>query len=567
MLSLLAPPVHEMITPRDYQLYTVEQLFRYFETETGNPVVAQPTGTGKSVEIALFIREIFRRYRGQRILKLTHVKELIQQNLATLLAVWPEAPAGVYSAGLKRRETFAPITFAGIASAVKVALSFGHIDLVIVDECHLVSPKEGTMYQTFLDELRNINPRLKVIGFTATHYRLGQGPLTEDGGLFTDVCVDMTTFDAFNWFLDEGYLVPLIPRATSNELDVSAVTVQHGEYNLKDLQTAVDRREVTAAALREALQLAAGREHWLVFASGIEHAEHCAEELCNMGVSATCIHSKMVDKDRDARIAAFKEGRFRVLVNNGILTTGFDFPALDCIVVLRPTMSPGLWVQMLGRGTRPLYVDGFDLTTASGRLAAIAASVKRNCLVLDFAGNTRRLGPINDPVKPKKRGKGRGAAPVKVCEACFTYCHASVRVCPVCGFVFPLVTRFEAKAGTDELIRRDVPEIVSFSVDHVVYTEHRKRQYAGDNTSEDSRRSSLKVSYHCGLRVFHEWVCLEHEQYPLHRAHDWWRKHAGTKPPESVVDAFKRLDEVRRPVKVKVWINKKFPEVRDHEFS
>lgn len=545
--------------PRDYQLWSVAEIFRYFEEGgTGNPIVALPTGTGKSIIIALFLAEVYRRYLGQRIVKLTHVKELIQQNLTKLLEVWPSAPAGVYSAGLGRRESQAPIVYAGIASAIKVAKDFGHVDLVLIDECHLVSPKEGTMYQEFLATLKATNPNLRVIGFTATHYRLGQGALTEDGGIFTDVCVDLTTFDNFNWFLDEGYLCPLIPRATHFELKVDAVKIQHGEFSQKDLQAEVDKEEITREALREAVEQGHGRRSWLVFASGIDHAEHCSQMLNDLGVSATFVHSKLSSEERDKRLLEYKAGAYTAMVNNGILTTGFDHPVLDLIVVLRPTMSPGLWVQMLGRGTRPVYAAGFDLATTAGRLAAIEQGGKRACLVLDFAGNTRRLGPINDPVLPKKRGKGgHGQAPVKVCTGCMTYCHASVRTCPACGQEFPLAVRFKATAGTDELIKRSSnPEIVSLPVDRVAYAEHRKHEGL----------ASLKVSYHCGMRVFREWICLEHDGYAKHRAHDWWRENARTKPPATVYEAFQRLAELRRPERIKVWINKQLPEVRGHEF-
>lgn len=545
--------------PRDYQVFARDEIFRYFdEGGKGNPVVAMPTGTGKSVVIADFVAEVFRRYAGQRIVKLTHVKELIQQNYDKLRTLWPTAPAGIYSAGLGRREFYSPIVFAGIASAIKVAADFGHVDLLLIDECHLVSPKEGTMYQTFVQILKITNPFLKVIGFTATHFRLGQGALTEEGGLFTDVVVDLTTFDNFNWFLDEGYLVPLIPKRTGIELDVDGVKVQQGEYNLKQLQAKVDRREVTVAALREAVVQGADRNHWLLFASGIEHAEHCCVELNEMGVPSTVIHSRLDSVERDQRLRDYKDGRYRCMCNNGILTTGFDFPAMDMIVMLRPTVSPGLWVQMLGRGTRPNYAPGFDLETTLGRLQAIAQSAKQNCLVLDFAGNTRRLGPINDPVTPRKRGKGNGQAPIKTCEACGMYNHASARFCKLCGAEFHIQTKFKATASTDALIKRreaDVPNIVSIPVDHIEYKEHRS-----------AKGNSLKVMYHCGYRVFNEWVCFEHASYAKHRAHDWWREHSRTMPPETVMEAFKRLGELRQPKAIKVWVNTKYPEVRGHEF-
>jgi DNA repair protein RadD len=368
-------------------------------------------------------------------MKLTHRKELISQNLDKLMAVWPTAPAGVYSAGLGRKDASYPIIFGGVGTVARGAPElFGRIDLLLIDECHLVSPNESTMYQKVIAGLKEINPYLKVIGFTATHYRLGHGMLTDEGGLFTDICFDMSTVDAFNWFIDEGYLIPLHPKKVIAELDTSKVAIHGGEFKQNELQAAVDHDEITYGACQEMLAYGLDRKCWLVFASGIDHTIHVAAMLDSLGIRTTFVHSKMSNGERDKNLADFKAGRYQAIVNNGILTTGFDHPAIDLIGMLRPTQSPSLWVQMLGRGTRPVYADGFDLSTTEGRLTAIHNGPKHNCLVMDFAGNTRRLGPINDPVLPKRRGKGGGGtAPVKLCEHCGTYNHASVRFCISCG--------------------------------------------------------------------------------------------------------------------------------------
>jgi DNA repair protein RadD len=178
-------------------------------------------------------------------------------------------------------------------------------------------------------------------------------------------------------------------------------------------------------------------------------------------------------------------------------------------------------------------------------------------LVLDFAGNVRRLGPVNDPVTPKKKGKGQGEAPVRVCEGCACYVHASARVCPYCATAFQIKVKFKAHATEDEIIKRnDAPEIVDVPVDRVVYAVHAK----------PGSHESLKASYHCGLRIFSDWLCFEHDGYPKHKAHVWWREHAGTVPPRTVVEATKRLPELRTPKTIKVWINKKYPEVRGYGF-
>lgn len=545
--------------PRDYQEAAIAAVFKYFEDGgKGNPLVAMPTGTGKALVLSEFIKRAFQMYPGQRIIKLTHVKELIEQNYKTLLRQWPTAPCGVYSAGLGRKQSHFPITFAGIASVVNSGPEFGHVDLILIDEAHLVSPKDGTMYQKFLTVLKEKNPKLKVIGLTATHYRLGQGLLTEPGGLFTDICFDMTNMEAFNWLIAEGYLCPLIPKRTSAELNLDSVRIQGGEYVQKDLQEAVDREEITYATLKETVNYAADRNHWLVFASGIEHACHVRDMIESFGIPATVVHSKMPDGERDRNIADFKAGKYRAMVNNGILTTGFDYPEIDLIVMLRPTQSPGLWVQMLGRGTRPVYAEGFDLGTTQGRLDAIKAGPKQNCLVLDFAGNTRRLGPINDPVIPRKKGKRVGTAPVKTCEVCGCYNHASVRFCVACGSEFHVQIKFGPGASTDELIAQGTPQVEQFKVDKVTYQVHRK----------EGRPDSIEVSYFCGLRMFKEWVCLEHEGYARKKSRDWWRQRTnhGVTPPETTYEGMLRINELRVPSHVKVWVNKKHPEIMSYVY-
>ena len=546
--------------PRDYQSASVEAIFNYFESgKTGNPIVVLPTGVGKSICIGEFIRQAFERYPSSRIMKLTHSKELISQNLSKLLAIWPTAPAGVYSAGLGRKDRHYPITFGGVGSVARATPDhFGQVHLLLIDECHLVSQNESTMYQKIIAGLKEINPYLKVIGFTATHYRLGQGMLTDEGGLFTDICFDMSHLDAFNWFLDQGYLVPLHPKRVVAELDISEVRIHGGEYKQNDLQVAVDKDEITYAACQEMLEYGHDRNCWLIFASGIEHTIHVAAMLDSFGISATFVHSKMPDAERDKNLADFKAGKYRAIVNNGILTTGFDHPAIDLIGMLRPTQSPSLWVQMLGRGTRPDYASGFDLESQEGRLLAIANSGKRNCLVMDFAGNTKRLGPINDPVLPKRKGKGGGGtAPVKVCPVCETYNHASVRFCINCGAEFPKEVKIGYFASTAELVASSAVVTEVFKVDKVTYMPHHK----------EGRPDSIKVNYYCGLRLFKEYLCLEHEGFAGKKARDFWRERAEEDPPETTAAALTRLDELRTPTHIRVWLKTKYDEILAYSYS
>ena len=520
---------------RYYQREAINSIFDYFTKKDGNPLLALPTGTGKSILIAQFVKEVMNFYPKQRFLMLTHVKELIEQNAKTLYKVWSTAPLGIFSAGLKKKDVIMSIIFGGRDSIVNNIGALGHRDLLLIDECHLLSPKDDTSYHKIISGLKAINPKLKVIGFTATPFRLGQGMLT-DGGLFTDICYDITSYKEFNRLIQEGFLAPLIPKRTDIELDVSSVGISNGDFKKNDLQIAVDKAEITQAALNELVAQGQDRRSWLIFASGVDHAEHIAETLIRMGVDCAAVHSKMPTDERDKRIKAFKRGELRAISNNNVLTTGFDHPPIDLIGMLRPTCSPGLWVQMLGRATRPC--EG-----------------KENALVLDFAGNTRRLGPINDPLIPRKKGKETGDAPVKICEACGVYNHASVRFCDNCGAEFHFKVKITKRAGNDQLLKQDAPIIETFKVDRIIYQKHNK---IGSIT--------MRVNYYCGLQRFQEWVGLEHGGAFGKRARDWWRQRSVIEPPKSIDAALMVVSTLRVPKKINVHVNKQYPEILSYEF-
>lgn len=546
-----------MIQLRDYQHEAVQSIFDYYTMgNVGNPVVAEPTGTGKSIVIAEFCRRVLNYWPNQRIVVATHVKELVEANAKAMLKVWPTAPAGIFSAGLGSRDTMQSIIFGGVASMVNSIERFGVRHLMLVDEAHLVSPKEESNYQRIIRGFKVLNPNFKVIGFTATAYRTGQGSIANVNSMFTDVCCDQTSMQKFNWFISEGYLVPLIPKRTMTELDVTDVGVTNGDYTANELQAAVDKSDVTYQCCREIMEYGAQRRSWLIFAAGVEHAEHVAQCLQTLGVNAQTVHGKLAKAVRDERVTSFKNKTLGCIVNNNVLTTGFDYPGLDLIGMLRPTTSTGLWVQMLGRGTRPVYAPGFDLSIKEGRLAAISYSSKQNCLVLDFAGNTRRLGPINDPVIPKARVKGAkaGVAPIKICPICGVYNHAQASQCanPACAAKFERQSKLTNEASEKELIRSDEPIISRLQIQRILYT---KMQLNG-------KPPMLKVSYFCGLEHVKEVLCFEHTGFARTAARRWWREHSSTEPPETVDLALAQQQYLREPVALMVHTNKKHPEIK-----
>ena len=562
--------------PRDYQAAARDSVWLYFNSgNNGNPVVALPTGTGKSVVIADLAKVIVSTWPGQKIVILAPSKELVSQNAEKLAAIAPMLPHGICSASLNRYDTHQPVIFGTIGTVIGRWEALGRVDLVFVDECHLVSDKEETQYRRFFDFLLSVNPNLKIIGFSATPYRLGVGHII-DGGLFTDVCYDGTTLEAFNWFIDQGYLVPLIPRPTSTRLDAEGLKTVAGDYSDKAQQDKFNKEEITIAVIDEAMERAADRRKILIFCTGIDHAEAIRAYLESIGESVVAVHSKSKTRDEDLEaFQTFGGNGVRWCVNYGVLTTGFDFPGLDCIVVMRVTKSPGLWVQILGRGTRPDWMGMPIPDDAEGRLLIISQSDKQNCLILDFGHNTAVLGPINDPKLPKKKGVGGGIQPVKTCkgdntregtahkngftEPCGVWNHPSAAFCINCGAEFRFEVKFDDKAANTELLAGpyEKPVVVEYHVSKVTYERHMK---AG-------RPDSIRATYYAGLRRFSYYVCPEHGGPPTRRAQDFWMKHGGGLLPPTTTECYSRTDTLRRPRAIRVWENKKYPEILEWLFD
>jgi DNA repair protein RadD len=214
---------------------------------------------------------------------------------------------------------------------------------------------------------------------------------------------------------------------------VTGVKKRGGEYIESELQAAVDTDPQNCKVVDEVIQLAGDRKAWLFFCAGVQHAWNICDALRERGIEADCVTGETTKKDRDRILSDFKSGKIRAITNANVLTTGFDHPNIDLIALLRPTMSPGLYVQMAGRGMR--IKDHTD-----------------HCLVLDFAGAVATHGPITAVQTPKKGGDGTGEAPVKVCESCNELCHLSVRECPACGAAFPEPAPKKLKLHTDDIM-------------------------------------------------------------------------------------------------------------------
>ena len=450
---------------RDYQQRAIDQLYAWFSANpTGNPCLVLPTGSGKSHIVAALCKNALQEWPETTILMLTHVKELIVQNAEKMRLHWANAPLGIYSAGIGKKDLGEPITFAGIQSVRTKAPLLGHIDLVIIDECHLVSHKDEGGYRKLLNDLQAINSHLRVVGLTATPYRLGHGYITDKPALF-DALIEPVGIEEL---VHKKYLATLRSKLTTERFDVSGVHKRGGEYIDAELQAAVDNADTNEKVVGEVIKLAGSRKAWLFFCTGVDHAQHICQELIDQGVTAECVIGTTPKAERDRILTEFKAGRIRALTNANVLTTGFDYPDIDLIAMLRPTMSASLYVQMAGRGMRP-------------------KSHTDHCLVLDFAGVVAQHGPITNVQPPKKKGDGDGEAPVKVCDVCHEIVHISAHVCPMCGTPFPEPPKKKLMLHKDDIMGLD-------GVDMPVSEWHWRK-----HVSRASGNEMIALTYYGGL--------------------------------------------------------------------
>jgi DNA repair protein RadD len=559
-----------MLKLRPYQEEAEDAVFDYWSNEPGNPLVDLATGCGKSLVMASLIKRLVEGWPDMRILVATHVAELIEQNYLELVGIWPFAPAGIYSAGLGRRDARSQIVFAGIQTVHNKAHQIGHIDVLMVDECHLIPANSDTMYGRFIAALFEINPDIKVVGLTATPYRLDSGRLDEgDNRMFDEVVYTYGIGDGVR----DGYLTPLSSKHTATSFDMKGVGKLGGDYKQSALQAAVDRFDVTRSAVDEIVAKGADRRSWLCFCSGVEHAEHVRDEIRSRGISCETITGETAKDERRRIIEDFKNYRIRALTNNSVLTTGFNHKGVDLIAALRPTLSVSLYVQMMGRGTRPLYAPGMPLGTPEQRVAAIRSGPKPSCLVLDFAGLVNKHGPV-DMVQPKTPGKGDGDAPIKICplavdengnpsepdkngnHGCGEKVHASARVCPCCEYEFDI---------------DDSPKISGSAADVPIMTmaepEARK---VGSRTfrfheGKGDKPPTVKVTYMVGVTPINEWICPEHKGFAKTKADRYWLAHGGQRPfPATPIEWIQRQGELAETAEIMVKPRDRYWDVLSH---
>jgi DNA repair protein RadD len=396
------------------------------------------------------------------------------------------------------------------------------------------------MYGRFLADLKTINPALKIIGLTATPFRLDSGLLHEGkGAMFDGIAHETNVRDLF----DAGFPSPPRSYRQKAEIDTSGVGTRAGDFIASQLESAAMDPEVVDAIADRIVEAGQDRKGWLVFGCTVAHCEALAAALNARGFAGRGVYGDTDQAEgkgtRDRAIADFKAQRLRFLCSQGVLTTGFNARHVDLIALARPTQSTGLYIQMVGRGTR--------LSPETG---------KDDCLVLDFGGNIARHGPFDEPFLPEsKSGKGKGSAPFKECPECGCATGTATRNCPACGFEFPIPERTVAVVPDAKPILSVEPEWLE--VAGVKYRTHTK----------PGSPDSLRVEYRVGLTVHKEWVCFSHSGYARQKAEGWWLRRAKGPPPRDTQEAMLRSFELAEPTHIQVRREGKFDRVAGYRFE
>lgn len=514
-----------------------DSFFDYYKKGgKGNPIICMFTGLGKSYTLAAIMIEMIRQSPNVKIVVVTHSEKVLRQDYGAfydLLCYYNIfSTLGIYSAKLGKKETDAQVTFATVASIYKKAELFD-VNYTFIDECHLVSDNEDTMYRQMLKSFGK-----KVCGLTATPFRMKKGYLHKmKGAIFTDLIYDTNTPEKFAEMIELGYLVKPVRKPVAIDMETDGITKTGGDFNLRGLSLKLDRDELTTKICKDMLQYKDQRKHWFVFCIDQIHSENVSKELNRIGIKSDYVHSSK-EEDNDIAIQKFRDGEIQVICSVMMLTTGVDIPQIDLISCMRPTDSIVIHIQSIGRGLRSDKKSG-----------------KVDCLVLDYAGNTARNGPIDAPII-KVAGEGKkGGVIEKECPKCHLKHHISVKICE-CGHEFSFREKLETTSSEHELIK--VKNKVWKKVDSVAYYVHKKA----------NKPDSLRIEYLCGLRRFATWYLPYHGGFASRNsAYMFSRLKTKELTFDTIKDIINQSGSLKVPTEILVDTNEKYPNIDDFKFK
>lgn len=438
-------------------------------------ILVLATGAGKTVVFSYIARRAAE--RGARVMILAHRDTLLKQasNKLKDYGVDHGMITPAYTPQLSKR-----VQVASVQTLVRRLHKWKHrVDLLIIDECHLSA---AASYLKVVEHLRKINPKMKIIGVTGSPARLdGKGLGKHHGGLYEELLIGI----GIRALIEEYFLVRPAVYAPATRPDLTGVKKVGGDFDAQALAEVMDKPKITGDAIDHYKRICPGVPA-VAWCANVAHAEHVAAQFNAAGIPARALSGEDDTAERDKALADLSAGRIKVITFAMLLVEGVDCPAIGAVILLRPTMSLSSYLQVIGRGLRPIFAPGFDLETAQGRLAAIMAGPKGpKCFVLDHAGLTYRHGFADEDREwsldgvPKKKGgkkKQEEAIDIKQCPKCFIV-HPPSPTCPGCGHVYK--TKGRSLEHEDGELQEITPEM--------------RKQMAKDKQKEVGRAKTLEA--------------------------------------------------------------------------
>lgn len=528
---------------RDYQKECLATIWGALPTEE-TILIQAATGAGKTIIFCSLVQKLLAKWPNIRTGILAHRRELITQARDKMLSVWPEAHIGLACASTGDKiSTDAPITIASIQTMANRAHETAPFQVIIVDEAHRIPPiNRKNQYSKWIDTMRQYNPEVRIIGFTATPFRLGHGYIygsickPDNKNLFPDLYYRI----GIRKLQDAGYLAPFRAKAMADIGEaLKSVKTSGGEYQAADLSATMSGLVHIGSAVKAFEEHAKNRKHVLIFAVTIHHAEVLATAFRAAGYKAVCIHSDMPGAQQQLFLKGFDAGHYQIMINVGMLTEGWDSPRIDCIMMCRPTKSPALFVQMTGRGLR----------TCEG---------KKDVLILDLANNFREHG---HPDEPDIQIPGRSKEPdpikrsLKECLECGELIPVQVKTCPECG-----ASQHNEKTPIDSRVEL---QDLSFEPERTVAAIKHAQAYAF-TSKKGNYMLRLEMELAEGgednivtFKANHFMDFDGNNQWRYHKTRSLWAQLVGTDPPGSVDEAEERAGELIMSLPDKIGMIKK----------
>lgn len=481
---------------RDYQVEIRDQMKDSIRRGKRAPLVQSSTGTGKTVIFTELCNGAA--LKGNRSTILLPRRELVYQTEKKLLG--HSIQAGIIMAGeemdINRMVQLATFDTLHQRAMKRDKIKLPEAKMVIVDEAHLsVAETRKAIIKHYKDQ------KIYTPGFTAT-------PARTDGKALGDIYDDLILGWPTAKMMDHGYLVRVGNYYAPSAPDLSKLHIgENGDYVVSELGHAMDKPKLIGHIVENWIKLASTRRT-AVFCVTRAHGRHVTEAFVKAGVRAEYVDSETPALDRAAIFARLTTGQTQVLVNVFVATYGLDIPAIDCIVLARPTKSLVLYLQIIGRALRPVWPEiGIDYATSIERLLAISRSTKPDCIVIDHAGAVNEHGFVDDPVPWALDFGGKTISQVKL--AAMQEKEAPKELtCPECATIFK-GTVFCPKCGHQLLAAgKDVPTHKAMLVE----VDQSKRANKGDSWQEKAEFMAQARGYAIRKGYNDGWVAHKYKE-------------------------------------------------------